>query len=93
MRMYEQSWISLKKSEASPKRIEIIAHPAFHKRIYKAIRKEKDMDVMYKLALQDGESAKKAMLGVEKDAKNKSKLIIIMKIVPDLSYWTDAEFH
>jgi hypothetical protein len=58
-RMYEPSWHALKKSNLDPKRIVIAAPKAFHRRIYKAIIKEKDMDVVYKMQLhENAQSAK-----------------------------------
>lgn len=51
MRLYQPSWLELKKSPLSPKRIRISAPSIFHKRIYKAIIKEKDMDRDYKKSL------------------------------------------
>lgn len=67
-RMYFPSWNALKKSTLSPKRIVIAAPKAFHRRIYKAIIKEKDMDLVYKLQLK--ENAQSARLErVSEDAK------------------------
>lgn len=53
MRQYEPSWIELKKSALTLKQIRISAPARFHPRIYKAIIKEKDMDVVYKLELSE----------------------------------------
>lgn len=67
-RMYQPSWQSLKKSSLSPKRIVIAAPKAFHRRIYKAIIKEKDMDLVYKMQLK--ENAQSARLErVSEDAR------------------------
>lgn len=74
-RLYEPSWQALKKSEDSPKRIVIAAPLKFHPRIYKAIIKEKDMDLMYKLAL--AENSQKSRL--TKNSKN-GKLTIFMHL-------------
>lgn len=53
MRQYEPPWIELKKSNLPLKQIRISAPAKYHPRIYKAIIKEKDMDVVYKLELSD----------------------------------------
>jgi hypothetical protein len=74
-RMYFPSWQALKKSTLSPKRIVIAAPKAFHRRIYKAIIKEKDMDLMYKMELD--ENAQKARL---QRRSEDSKLTIIMHL-------------
>lgn len=60
MRTYQPSWIELKNSESNPKHIRISAPAKFHRRIYKAIIKEKDMDLVYKLQCSD--NAQKARL-------------------------------
>lgn len=46
MRKYQPGWIKLKSSPDKP--LVISAHPSYHRRIYKAIIKEKDLDVVYK---------------------------------------------
>lgn len=54
MRMYQPAWNLLKREL----QIQISAKPNLHARIYKAIRKEKDMDTIYKMECADrGESA------------------------------------
>jgi hypothetical protein len=53
MRMYEESWITLKKSRSEPQRIKIAAHTKLHPRIFKAICKEKDMDTVFKFTLSE----------------------------------------
>lgn len=65
MRMYQPAWEALKKSVDDPKRIAIAAHPLLHRRIYKAVIKEKDMDVVYKLALTEREIPQRAWLSRE----------------------------
>jgi hypothetical protein len=45
MRQYEPVWIQLK----SELMCEISAHKAYHRRIIKAVTKEKDMDLGFKL--------------------------------------------
>lgn len=62
-RMYFPAWQSLKGSTENPKRIVIAAHGKLHRRIYKAIIKEKDMDLVYKLQLS--ENAQRARLSHE----------------------------
>lgn len=52
MRTYQIIWHALKKD----KHCTITVHPALHARVIKAVIKEKDMDVSYKLtALSDNE--------------------------------------
>lgn len=51
--MYQPSWHALKKSKDNPKRIVIAAPAPYHRRIYKAIIKEKDMDAVYKWELSE----------------------------------------
>lgn len=75
LRMYQPSWLALKKSEDNPKRIVIAAPAPYHRRIYKAIIKEKDMDVVYKMQLSD--NAQSARL--ERESKG-SKLTISMHL-------------
>jgi hypothetical protein len=45
MRQYEQIWTNVKQES----HCEISAHKAYHRRIIKAVTKEKDMDLGYKL--------------------------------------------
>jgi hypothetical protein len=45
MRQYEPVWIAIK----TQSHCEISAHRAYHRRIIKAVVKEKDMDLGYKL--------------------------------------------
>jgi ATP-dependent protease Clp ATPase subunit len=59
VRKYEPAWKKLKSEHL----IKIAAHPAVHARILKAIIKEKDMDVVYKL--QMSEDCKKALISHE----------------------------
>lgn len=79
-RLYEPSWLSLKKSQDSPKRIVIAAPAKLHPRIYKAIIKEKDMDTVYKLQLD--ENAQRARLSKESKA---GKLVIYLHLSLGLS--------
>lgn len=60
MRKYEPIWIDLKKK----KFVRIAAHPALHRRIIKAVIKEKDMDIGFKFELS--EVRQKAKLGYRK---------------------------
>lgn len=46
LRKYEPIWIAIKREGFC----EISAHKAYHRRIRKAIRKEKDQDLGYKLS-------------------------------------------
>lgn len=83
MRLYEPSWIELKKSNLPLKQIRISAPARYHPRIYKAIIKEKDMDVVYKLELE--ELGKKAKLSRNTQG---SLLIIRMHITPNFRIGT-----
>lgn len=57
--MYQTAWETLKKSPTLT--VKIAADPAVHDRIYKAIRKEKDQDLVYKMQMaDDGKSARLA---------------------------------
>lgn len=49
MRKYEPAWIELKNNGT----VRIAAHRSLHKRIIKAIIKEKDIDIPFKLACAD----------------------------------------
>jgi len=51
MRMYQSAWNKLKKDPTQP--LVISAHPAYHRRIYKAVMKEKHIDTIYHLLLDD----------------------------------------
>jgi hypothetical protein len=55
MRQYEPIWVKLKslsQSEASSKGVSITAPRALHRRIIKAVKKEKWMDIAYKLEIE-----------------------------------------
>lgn len=78
--MYEPAWLSLKRSSDNPKRIVIAAPKAFHRRIYKAVIKEKDMDTVYKLQLSD--NAQSARLSKVSDG---GKLTILMHLTIGLT--------
>lgn len=57
MRMYKSAWTRLKNNPNEP--LVISAHGKLHRRIYKAIVKEKYMDTLYHLELDDvGKKAK-----------------------------------
>lgn len=47
MRQYEAIWLRLKKDSS----VRIAAPAALHRRIVKAVTKEKDMDVVYKMEM------------------------------------------
>ena len=51
MRQYQQLWNSLR--DSNKRTIKLNAAPKFHRRIYKAVIKEKDMDLVFKLQLAD----------------------------------------
>lgn len=62
MRMYESAWNQLKQKKV----IRITAAAHLHPRIYKAIRKEKDADTIYKYELS--EAGEKAILSSSSSA-------------------------
>lgn len=76
LRMYQGAWFALKSSLDSPKRIVIAANKKLHPRIFKAIVKEKDMDVVYKLQLSDREIPQRAWLS---KCSNGGQLVITLK--------------
>lgn len=73
MRQYEPAWKKLK----AEGKVVIAAHPLVHARIYKALRKEKDMDLVYKLQCED--DGKQARLY---STRNASQLIISLRLYP-----------
>lgn len=66
MRTYEPAWIELKQKLE----MRIAAEPSVHRRIIKAVIKEKDLDILYKLACDD--ECKRAILTY----KIQSKMIV-----------------
>lgn len=59
MRQYEQIWLKLKalsKEDASIKGVSLTAPRALHRRIIKAVKKEKWLDVGYKLKIEPREA-------------------------------------
>lgn len=51
MRKYQAAWNQLKQNPSQP--LVISAHPAYHRRIYKAIKKEKHIDTVHHLLISD----------------------------------------
>lgn len=78
MRKYEPGWIKLRNDPSKP--LLISAHPTYHRRIYKAIRKEKDLDVVYKLECE--EAGNKATLSASSKGY---ALTIHLNIEPSLN--------
>lgn len=65
MRKYEPVWLKAKSAINPPpdkSSCEISAHRAYHIRIIKAIVKEKDMDVVFKLECSEMNPPQKALL-------------------------------
>jgi hypothetical protein len=58
VRQYEPIWIQIKQNL----KCEISAHKAHHRRIVKAVTKEKDMDLGYKLELSELNPPKHALM-------------------------------
>lgn len=76
--MYEGAWLQLKANPNVP--LVIAAHPALHRRIFKAIIKEKDSDLVFKLLMsEDGKFSKL------KRESNGGQLIITIKFYIGLS--------
>lgn len=74
MRMYQPAWNRLKKNPSEP--LVISAHGKLHKRIYKAIKKEKNMDTIFHLLLDD--EGKRAVLSSTSDG-NALKIYLEIK--------------
>jgi hypothetical protein len=51
MRKYQTAWNQLKNNPNEP--LVISAHPAYHRRIYKAIIKEKNIDTIHHLLISE----------------------------------------
>ena len=82
MRKYESIWIKLKLEKVC----EVMAHPSVHRRIIKAVAKEKYGDVAYKV-LWDAEGNKQPLLTVtvKKQQDHGSPNIIVFKLITPLS--------
>ena len=76
-RQYQPAWEQLKKSPKSE--LKIAAHPSVHKRIYKAICKEKNDDLVYKMMLD--ERGKTARLTHTSDVK---RGFLVIKLIETL---------
>lgn len=81
MRTYEPAWLSLKQNLE----LRIAAEPAVHKRIIKAVIKEKDMDVIYKLLCD--EECKRAVLSYSRQHK-----MIVFKLKFVMSRFSRSDF-
>lgn len=77
MREYEPIWIRLKQKKVAA----LVASPKLHRRIMKAVCKERNNDLAYKLELS--ESNRKAKLEFESDDK---KLTIKLKEYSNVRY-------
>lgn len=76
--MYEGAWLQLKSNPSVP--LKIAAHPAMHRRIFKAIIKEKDSDLVFKyLMREDGKFSKLNRVS------NGGQLVITIKFYIGLS--------
>ena len=73
MRQYEPAWLELK----TEGRVVIAAHPLVHGRIFKAVKKEKDMDLVYKLQCEDDGKHPRIY-----STRNASQLIISIRFYP-----------
>jgi hypothetical protein len=51
MRKYQSAWNQLRDNHTQP--LVISAHPAYHRRIYKAIIKEKNIDTVHHLVVSE----------------------------------------
>lgn len=71
MRIYEPIWDKLKKD----KKVTLVSVPALHKRIIKAVKKEKNMDILFKF--ECSQNCKKARLISKVDGK---KLTFMLKL-------------
>lgn len=75
-RKYQTAWTILKQKHI----VKIAAHPLVHARILKAVIKEKDLDVVYKLQCSD--DCKRAIIS---HRHNSGELIITLKHTIGLS--------
>lgn len=73
MRMYEPAWKRLKQNPSE--KLVISAHRKLHRRIYKAIQKEKHQDTLYHIELES--EGKKSVLSKVSDG---NALIITLSI-------------
>lgn len=81
MRTYEPAWHSLKQNLE----LRIAAEPAVHARIVKAVIKEKNIDLVYKLQLD--EECKRAIL-----TWNKQNKMLIFKLKFVMSRFSRSDF-
>jgi hypothetical protein len=81
MRTYEPAWHKLK----SDLELRIAAEPSVHARIVKAVIKEKNMDVIYKIQLD--EECKRAIL-----TWNKQHKMLIFKLRFVMSRFSRSDF-
>lgn len=81
MRQYEPAWLTLKQNLE----LRIAAEPSVHKRIVKAVIKEKDMDVIYKLQMD--EECKRAVLSYTRQHK---MIVFTLKFV--MSRFSRSDF-
>jgi trehalose utilization protein len=79
MRTYQPIWEQLKSNKNN--QVRIAAPGKLHKRIKKAVIKEKDIDITYKLILET--SHKKAILYTERVSQN--ELLFTLKFFDDLT--------
>ena len=73
MRKYEQIWIQLKQNNIC----KVAAHPLLHKRIKKAVTKEKYNDNAFKVLFDATEDAQ-PVLNVDVDSENPNVLIFTL---------------
>lgn len=73
MRLYEPAWNRLKNNPSE--KLVISAHKSLHRRIFKAIQKEKHQDTVYHLELES--EGKKSTLGKTSDG---NALVITLAI-------------
>lgn len=81
LRTYQPAWIQLKSDPTNP--LKIVAEPRLHKRIYKAVIKEKWMDEVFHL-----ECSFKRVTTKLSSSSTGNILTINLHIIPD----TDAMF-
>lgn len=82
MRKYQEVWELVKKcNDTKEKCVALTAHPAHHRRIKKAIRKEKHLDMAY--ALELSEAGLVARLDMESE---KSKITIRLHVKDDITF-------
>lgn len=80
MRQYEPIWLQIK----TEFKCDISTHRAYHRRVIKAVTKEKDMDLGYKLECTERDPPVQALMSSSRSGSIiKFRLTIVPLITPD----------